>query len=197
MRFCRGALPRFTPAVCCIATNRTACDSLRSCSAGSRSPFARSRGVGAVICLCGFTLGLAVFCRRSRRVTGDGGNGADGVAFVRLCAAALTLQCFLRGVRWGCAPQTAPKSRLWKRHCRLSGLSSRCGGAGLVQIRRRHPGTRKDLPGSDLWPGRSGCIEMIPTRTIVQTRAAPKRRRVGLTRAERRGSRHSLSGLFG
>ena len=34
---------RFTPAVC-LATNRTACDSLRSYSAGSRSPFVRSRG---------------------------------------------------------------------------------------------------------------------------------------------------------
>ena len=31
-------------------------------------------------------------------------------------------------------PQTAPKSRMWKRHCRLSGLSSRCGGVVLVQI---------------------------------------------------------------
>ena len=47
-RSCRGAYPRFTPAVC-LATNRTACDTLRSYSAGSRSPFARSRCVGAVI----------------------------------------------------------------------------------------------------------------------------------------------------
>ena len=32
-------------------------------------------------------------------------------------------------------PQTAPKSRMWKRHCRLSGLSSRCGGVGVVRVR--------------------------------------------------------------
>ena len=30
-------------------------------------------------------------------------------------------------------PQPAPKSRMWKRHCRLSGLSSRCGGVVLVR----------------------------------------------------------------
>ena len=40
---------RFTPAVCRMATNRTACDSLRSYSAGSRSLFVRSCGAGAVI----------------------------------------------------------------------------------------------------------------------------------------------------
>ena len=34
---------RFTPAVCRIAPNRTACGMLRSYSAGSRSPFVRSR----------------------------------------------------------------------------------------------------------------------------------------------------------
>ena len=46
--------------------------------------------------------------------------------------------------------------------------------------RLQNPGTRKDPPGSDLWPVRSGCIAMLPARSIVQTRAAPKRRRVGL-----------------
>ena len=52
-----------------------------------------------------------------------------------------------------------------------------CVGA---YTRRRHPGTRKDPPGSNLWPGGSGCIAMLPTRSIVQTQAAPKRRGVGL-----------------
>ena len=33
LRFCRSVLPSFTPAVC-LAPNRTACDALRSCSAG-------------------------------------------------------------------------------------------------------------------------------------------------------------------
>ena len=125
---------------------------------------------------------------------------------------------FFRGEYAGAArPKPAPKSRMWKRHCRLSGLSSRCGGVALVQIRRacaflrkhiglvmlsagstlglrapdcakesstlwtlftlrrgcvgansrrRHPGTRKDPPDSDLWPGGSGCIAITSTRTI-------------------------------
>ena len=59
--------PRFTPAVCRIAPNRTACDILRFYSAGSRSPFVRSRGVGTVICLGRFTSGLFVYLWRSRR----------------------------------------------------------------------------------------------------------------------------------
>ena len=89
MRFCRGALPsrtrrcvsaaalcpRFTPAVCRMAPNRTACGSLRFYFAGSRSPFVRSRGVGAVVCLCGFTSGLDVPLWRSRRSAGDAGMG--------------------------------------------------------------------------------------------------------------------------
>ncbi len=165
-------------------------------------------------------------------------------AFVRFCAAALALLRFPRGVRWGSAPQTAPKS------LRLSGLSSgagrvrKCalrGGAVLVRIRsacaslrnrigfvmlsagstlgapdcakesstlwtlltlrrgrvnaytrRRHPGTRKDPPGSNLWPGGSGCIKMLSTRSNIQTRAAPKRRGVGLQRAKRCACRLSL-----
>ena len=126
----RGALSRFTPAVC-LLTNRTACGMLRSYSAGSRSPFARSRDVGAVICLCGFTSGLAVYLWRSRRGTEDAGDEETELrGWLRgLCAIALALKCFPRGVRWGCAPQTAPKS------LRLSGLSSRCGGVVLVWIR--------------------------------------------------------------
>ena len=86
----------------------------------------------------------------------------------------------------------------------LSGLSSRCGGVGggrctslqkastpqSPHIRAQNPGTRKDPPGSDLWPVRSGSISMLSACSIVQTRAAPKRRGVGLQRAKRRGSRH-------
>ncbi len=62
------------------------------------------------------------------RGTGYGRTRAGGAAFVRFCAAALALQYFPRGERWGCAPQTAPKS------LRLSGLSSRCGGVMSVRI---------------------------------------------------------------
>ena len=61
-----------------VRKKETACDALRSYSAGSRSPFARSRGVGAVICLCWFTSGLAVSLWRSRRGAGDVRDGERG-----------------------------------------------------------------------------------------------------------------------
>ena len=66
IRFYCGVLCSITPAVC-LLTNRTACGMLRFYSAGSRSPFVRSRSVGAVICLGWFTSGLDVFLWRSRR----------------------------------------------------------------------------------------------------------------------------------
>ena len=132
-----GVLRSITPAVCRLAPNRTACGILRSCSAGSRSPFVRSRDVGAVICLCGFTSGLAVSLWRSRRgcqrTRGTRGteNGAGGAAFVPLCVVILVLKFFPRGVRWGLrAPKPAPKS------LRLSGLSSFNSRRGCVKHSR-------------------------------------------------------------
>ena len=109
---------RLTPAVCRIAPNRTACDILRFYSAGSRSPFVRSRSVGAVICLGWFTSGLAVSLWRSRRVTGVRGTG---MAARPLCvfAQAHWLCCSFLGEYVGAPrPKPAPKS------LRLSGLSS-------------------------------------------------------------------------
>ena len=47
-------------------------------------------------------------------------------------------------------------------------------------IAPQRSGTRKDPSGSNLWPDGSGCIKMFPIRTNDQTRAAPKRRGVGL-----------------
>ena len=73
---------------------------------------------------------------------------------------------------------------------RRVGLRARSGEeAGTAD---RSPGTRKDPPGSNLWPGGSCCIEMLSVHSIVQTRAAPKRRGVGLQRAERSACRLSL-----
>ena len=74
MRFCCRVLCSITPAVC-LLTNRTACGMLRSYTAGSRSPFVRSRDVGAVICLCGFTSGWPFVCGDLDGITGDAGNG--------------------------------------------------------------------------------------------------------------------------
>ena len=168
LRFYCGVLPRFTPAVCRLAPNRTACGILRSCSAGSRSPFVRSRGVGAVICLCGFTSDLAVSLWRSRR--GYRGCGETGTGVTRergwrrgLCAS-LRGHIGLAGLSAGStlglrAPACAKESStLWTL------LTLRRGYVGAYT--RRHPGTRKDLTGSDLWPVRSGCMSIISTRTI-------------------------------
>ena len=58
------------------------------------------------------------------------------------------------------------------------GFSARSGVE--VGTADRRPGIRKDLSDSNLWSGRSGCIAMISVHTNVQTRAAPKRRGVGL-----------------
>ena len=167
LRSCRGAFPRFTPAVC-LATNRTACDILRSYSAGSRSPFVRSRGVGAVICLGGFTSGLAVSLWRSRRGTKRRGGRGDGERSRRRIVSALLREhigfaMFSAGSPLGAArPQTCAKesSTLWTL------FTLRRGWGGACSLRRH--------------PGRSCCIAMIPTRSNVQTRSALKRRRVGL-----------------
>ena len=77
-----------------VRKKETACGILRSCSAGSRSPFVRSRDVGAVICLCGFTSGLAVSLWRSRR--GCRGHEERGMVHGRTGLAARALYIFAR-----------------------------------------------------------------------------------------------------
>ena len=172
MRFCRGALPRFTPAVCRMATNRTACGSLRSYSAG------RERHLYVLEMF--FDLPLWVhfgfvrfFMAISTGCRGCGGrrreNGADGVAFVRFCAGALALLCFPRGVRWGLrAPKPAPKS------LRLSGLSSRCGGIALVRIRRAYTLLRSRIGLVSLSAGSTLGLNVEAAQRPSQT--APKSR---------------------
>ena len=215
---------RFTPAVCRIAPNRTACDILRSYSAVGRdrhscvlaalvrlSTLAGSLRVCSFICgdpdggrgergwrrsvsallrnhigfamfSAGSTLGLRAPNLRQRVKSGSGTaasldslHAAAGLpwcvfaALVRFCATASALLGFPRGIRWGYAPQTCAKesSTLWT----LFTLRRGC----LSAYTRRHPGTRKDPPESNLCSGGSGCIAMLPIRTIVQTRSAPKR----------------------
>ena len=99
---------------------------------GSRSPIARSRIAGAVIRLGWFTSGLRVFCGDPdgiRKKRGDAENGVGGAARVRFCVIILALLCFPRGVRWGYAPQTAPR--------RLVSLDSLHLIRGRVRFTRR------------------------------------------------------------
>ena len=132
-RFSRGVLRSITPAVCRLSAKQ---DGLRYVAflfrRGSGSPAARSRIVGAVIEGGWFTSGLRVFWRRSRRSTRGCGERSQrrGVSiFLRKpislamlsAGRTLGLKC---GSRTAAAPKPAPKSRKWKRHCRLSGLSS-------------------------------------------------------------------------
>ena len=70
--------------------------------------------------VCAFLYGDPDGERKGRGNAENGGNGERSRrrGRVRFCVIVLALKCFPRGVRWGCAPQTAPKS------LRLSGLSS-------------------------------------------------------------------------
>ena len=103
-----------------VRKKETACDVLRFYSAGSRSPFVRSRYVCMVICLWQVHFGfvrffMAISTGYRDAGNGDTGYGDGGAAFVRFCASTLALKCFPRGVRWGCAPPDCAKesSTLW------------------------------------------------------------------------------------
>ena len=158
--------PRFTPAVC-LAPNRTACGILRSCSAGSRSPFVRSRSVGAVICLLWVHFGFGRFFMAISTGYRDAGTELRGGQGWRrglcaFCAATLALLRFPPGVRWGSAPQTCAKesSTLWTL------FTLRRGYVGAYSC-HRNPGTRVDLTGSNLWPGRSCGRTIVPVHAIA------------------------------
>ena len=81
----------------------------------------------------------------------------------------------------------SPRRPTIHEHIKITAAAPRQRGQ-TPRSKRRHPGTWKDPPGSNLWPGGSCRIEMLSVRSIVQTRAALKRRGVGLQRAERCGS---------
>ena len=74
----------------------------------------------------------------------------------------------LRSAGSGCIRLTflALRGSKWKRHSRRITRAKRCGSRTAA---------RKDLTGSNLWPVRSDCINIISTHTNVQTRSAPKR----------------------
>ena len=167
-RFSRGVLRSITPAVCRLSAKQ---DGLRYVAflfrRGSGSPAVRSRIVGAVIESGWFTSGLRVFWRRSRRKTRRTESAARQSAF---CVNISALPCFPRGVRWGYAPQTAPKS------LRLSGLSSRCGGVGLVRVRglcallRRRIGLAVFFAGSPLGRNVEAALRPRPQTCAKETR---------------------------
>ena len=150
----RSITPAFVVLSRCFAFDHACClpqsakqDGLR-CLAflfrrGSGSLVARSRIAGAVIRLDWFISGLRVFWRRSRRSTRGCGERSQrrGVSiFLRKpislamlsAGRTLGLKC---GSRTAAAPKPAPKSRMWKRHCRLSGLSSGAGRAAECALR--------------------------------------------------------------
>ena len=118
-RFCRGVCVRFTPvsfplsgkerrlAMCCVSILPWVGIAIRAFSNDVRL----SDVVGSLR-VCVLLYGDPDGGRRDAR------NGVGGAAQGRFCADTLAVSCFPRGVRWGCAPQTAPKSH-W-----LSGLSS-------------------------------------------------------------------------
>ena len=178
MRFCWGVLPSIYDIVC---------GSVGALCLGSRLLFAAWRQTGRLAISCvpippgrdrhsrvltvsvrlsafvGSLRGCAFFAGDLDGVTGDVGNGergygVGGAGFVRLCATALALLCFPRGVRWGLrAPKPAPKS------LRLSGLSSRCGGVGVVRIRRACASLR----------GRIGSVSLSAGSTLGAARPKP------------------------
>ena len=161
---------RVTPAVCRMSAKQ---DGLRYVSflfrRGSGSPVVRSRvdvrlsDLAGSLRVCAFSGGDPDGVRKRRGNAGDEERSRRR-GRVRFCVTALALLCFPRGVRWGCAPQTAPKS------LRLSGLSSgagraaKCalhGGVGVVRIRgtvtRAHGKTRPALiSGGRTAAGRAG-----------------------------------------
>ena len=92
---------------CCVSIPR-----------GSGSPFVCSHDFVRLSNFVGSLRACAFLYGNPDGVRRDAGNGVGDAAWVRFCAIILALQRFPRGERWGCAPQTAPKS------LRLSGLSS-------------------------------------------------------------------------
>ena len=123
------------------APNRTACGMFRSCSAVGRDRHSCVLGCRAVIELGWFTSGLRVSLWRSRQRTKET-ERTRGTrersrrrGRVRFCVTISALRRFPRGVRWGYAPQTAPKS------LRLSGLSSFDSRRGCVSRGEGHSGT--------------------------------------------------------
>ena len=126
---------RVTPAVCRMSAKQ---DGLRYVSflfrRGSGSPVVRSRvdvrlsDLAGSLRVCAFSGGDPDGERGTESAARQSAFLRKRIGFVVLSAGSpLGAEC---GSRTAAAPKPAPKSRMWKRHCRLSGLSSfdsRCG----------------------------------------------------------------------
>ena len=220
MRSSRNVLRSITPAVCRLCAKQ---DGLRDVPflfrRGSGSPVVRSRmsrGYRALL----VHFGLARFFMAIP--TENEGTGERGERRERRTEEAARQSAFLRdrisfamfsagstlGLR---APDCAKESStLWTL---LRGWTSgkvrfARRGWGGADSRRRHPGIRKDPPGSDKrrphcgWPGGSGCILLTflalrGSKWNRHSRRAARRQRrgVGLQRAKRSACRLSLPTL--
>ena len=165
IRSSRNVLRSITPAVCRLCAKQ---DGLRDVPflfrRGSGSPVARSRIVGTVIGLCGFTSGLRVSLWRSRRRTkgrGNAENGGNGERSRRRGGRAflrdhIGFAAFSAGSPLGAArPQTCAKEPLalwtlfiwvavWVRFARRGGLAY---NAGLSGSNKRRPRKAAQPPG--------------------------------------------------
>ena len=199
---------------CCLPpvrqTGRLA-GGLRSYSAVGRDRHSCVLGCRVVIGLCWFTSGLRVFWRRSRRGN-EGTRGTEAARQSAFLRDRISFAMFSAGSTLGLrAPDCAKESStLWTL---LRGWTSgkvrfARRGWGGADSRRRHPGTRKDPPGSDKrrphcgWPGGSGCILLTflalrGSKWNRHSRRAARRQRrgVGLQRAKRSACRLSLPTL--
>ena len=199
---------------CCLPpvrqTGRLA-GGLRSYSAVGRDRHSCVLGCRVVIGLCWFTSGLRVFWRRSRRGN-EGTRGTEAARQSALLRDRISFAMFSAGSTLGLrAPDCAKESStLWTL---LRGWTSgkvrfARRGWGGADSRRRHPGIRKDPPGSDKrrphcgWPGGSGCILLTflalrGSKWNRHSRRAARRQRrgVGLQRAKRSACRLSLPTL--
>ncbi len=175
----RGALSRFTPAVC-LATNRTACGMLRFYSAGRDR---HSCVLAALARLSALAGSLRVGCLFAAISTGLPGTRGTGLAARRLCAFARAhcrCESFRReyaGAKCGsrtAAALDSPQGLAERQSALYAAGLCWCKYSSLQKAqvpqsahpRAQNPGTRKDPSGSDLWPDGSGCITMTPIRSI-------------------------------
>ena len=121
MRFYWNVLRSITPVSFPLSgKERRLAVSCVSIPRGSGSPLERSRRLcGYRTCLVHFWIvRFFVAIPTEYEGTRRRGERSRRRGKMRFCVNLLALPCFPRGERWGCAPQTAPKS------LRLSGLSS-------------------------------------------------------------------------